>query len=224
MKSVCCDALGTLIDISSISTQLEQRYPEQGIRIADLWRTRQIDYSRLRALGGQYKPFGKITRDALEATFLELRIVYSQHDLDTAMSQYLNGVAFSDARNFLDALQVPWSILTNGDRDFIRPILNNAGIDCPDTHLLTSDQVETFKVDQRMYELTWSWAQRSGTTLKSNVIFVSANQWDAIAASWFGFTSCWINRNGQSPEKLGASPLVEVSSMSEIANHVNLNL
>lgn len=224
MKSVCCDALGTLIDISAISTQLEQRYPGQGIRIGDIWRTRQIDYSRLRALGGQYKPFGEITRDALEATFLESRIVYSQHDLDTAMSQYQSGVAFPDAQTFLNALQIPWSILTNGDRDFIRPILNKAGINCPDTHLLTSDQVETFKVDPRMYELTWSWAQRSGTSLKSDVVFVSANQWDAIAASWFGFTSCWINRNGQSPEKLGASPVVEVSSLSEIANHVNLNL
>ncbi len=216
MKSVCCDALGTLIDISAITTQLEQQYPGQGIRIADLWRTKQVDYSRLRALGGQYKPFGKITQDALEATFLELRIVYSPHDLDTAMGQYLSGVAFPDARNFLDALKIPWSILTNGDRNFIQPILSNAGIDCPETHLLTSDQVETFKVDKGMYELTWSWAQECGTSLKSDVIFISANQWDAIAASWFGFTSCWINRTGQSPEKLGASPLFEVSSMSEI--------
>lgn len=223
MKSVCCDALGTLIDISSISIQLEQQYPGQGIRIADLWRTKQIDYSRLRALGDEYKPFGEITRDALEATFLELRIVYSQHDLDTAMSQYLNGVAFPDARNFLDALKIPWSILTNGDRNFIQPILSNAGIDCPETHLLTSDQVETFKVDKGMYELTWSWAQECGTSLKSDVIFISANQWDAIAASWFGFTSCWINRNGQAPEKLDSRRLVEVTSMSEIGTAVDLN-
>ena len=73
MKLVCCDALGTLIDISAITTQLEQQYPGQGIRIADLWRTKQIDYSRLRALGGQYKPFGEITRDALANTNLSAR-------------------------------------------------------------------------------------------------------------------------------------------------------
>ncbi len=221
MKSVCCDALGTLIDISAVTTKLEQQFPGQGIRIGDLWRTKQIDYSRLRALGGKYAPFSQITRDALEATFLELRIAYSQHDLDTTMSQYLNGVAFPDARNFLDVIQVPWSILTNGDRNFIRPILHNAGIDCPDTRLLTSDQVETFKVDQRMYELTWSWAQGLGCSMKSDVIFVSSNQWDAIAAEWFGFTGCWVNRNNQSPEQLGVRPHIEVSSLTEFSTRVD---
>lgn len=174
-------------------------------------------------MGDQYVPFSQVTRDALQATLVHLGIDHSSQDLDQAMEGYRNAVAFPDAHDFLNNLQVPWSILTNGDRDFIRPILNHAGISCPDTNLFTSDQVRTFKVDQRMYELTWSWAQKSGTSLKSDVIFVSANQWDAIAASWFGFTSCWINRANQSPEQLGARPTFEVSSLSELATQMDFS-
>lgn len=155
----------------------------------------------------------RTTRDALEATLLHLGIDHSSQDLDQAMEGYRNAVAFPDAHQFLNSLQVPWSILTNGDQDFI----------CPDVNLFTSDQVNTFKVDQRMHELTWSWAQKSGTSLKSDVIFVSANQWDAIAASWFGFTSCWINRANQSPEQLGARPTLEVSSLSELVTQVDFS-
>ena len=216
MKSVCCDALGTLIDISAISMKLDSKYPGRGIEIANLWRTKQVDYSRLRAMGGHYLPFGHITRDALEATLVQLQCEYSEGDLDAVMLGYLDSVAFPDTRPFLAQLDIPWSILTNGDRRFIRPILDHAGIDCLDSHLLTSDQVETFKVDPKMYELAWTWAQQSGSSTKSEVIFISANQWDAIAATWFGFTTCWVNRNSQAPEMLGSRPIVEVSSLSEI--------
>ena len=57
LKSVCFDALGTLIDISAMATQT-----------SDLWRSEQLDYSRSRAMGDQYVPFSQIRRDALEAT------------------------------------------------------------------------------------------------------------------------------------------------------------
>lgn len=224
MKSVCCDALGTLIDISTIAAFMDQKYRGKGTEIADLWRNKQIDYSRLRAMGSQYAPFSQITREALEATLTQLALNYSQQDIDKAMKGYVTTVAFPDVQDFLNNLQVPWSILTNGDRDFIRSILRHAGIDCPDTDLLTSDQVNTFKVDQRMYDLTWSWAQKSGCSLKSDVVFVSANQWDAIAAEWFGFTSCWINRTNQSPEQLGTKPYLEVSSLTELTSHGEFNL
>ena len=74
-----------------------------------------------------------------------------------------------------------------------------------------------------MYELAWTWAQQSGSSTKSEVIFISANQWDAIAATWFGFTTCWVNRNSQAPEMLGSRPIVEVSSLSEIFTAVDLD-
>jgi 2-haloacid dehalogenase len=129
------------------------------------------------------------------------------------MEGYRNAMAFPDAHHLLSNLQVPWSILTNGDQGLIHPDMN----------LFTSDQVNLFKVNQHMYESTWLWAQKSGTPLKSDVIFVSANQWDAIAASWFGFTSCWINRANQSPEQLGARPTCEVTSLSKLATQMDFS-
>ena len=50
------------------------------------------------------------------------------------------------------------------------------------------------------------WAQNYQAETKSKVLFVSANQWDAIGATWFGFTTCWINRNSHTPEELDVAP------------------
>jgi 2-haloacid dehalogenase len=222
MKLVCCDALGTLIDISAVAAFMDENFSGQGSEITNMWRNKQIDYSRLRAMGGQYVPFSQITREALVATLVQLGIHHSQQDIDQSMAKYQTCMAFPDTYEFLNGIQSPWSILTNGDREFIRPILRNAGINCLDTHLFTSDQVNTFKVDPHMYELTWSWARELGSSMKSDVFFVSANQWDAIAAQWFGFTSCWVNRTNQSHDQLGVRPHIEVSSLVELIHHVDI--
>ena len=38
------------------------------------------------------------------------------------------------------------------------------------------------------------------------MLFVSSNCWDAIGATWFGYTTLWINRFGLPLDELGASP------------------
>ena len=50
MRLVCFDSLGVLIDISTMATSMDQSYPGQGTEISDLWRSKQLNYSRLRPL------------------------------------------------------------------------------------------------------------------------------------------------------------------------------
>jgi 2-haloacid dehalogenase len=35
---------------------------------------------------------------------------------------------------------------------------------------------------------------------------VSSNAWDALGATWFGFNTLWINRQGLPPEAIGPAP------------------
>ncbi|MCH9841202.1 MAG: haloacid dehalogenase, partial [Actinomycetia bacterium] len=65
IHAICFDAFGTLIDISTINEYLERKFPTLGERIGAEWRRKQIDYTRLRSIGGKYKPFGEVTQDAL---------------------------------------------------------------------------------------------------------------------------------------------------------------
>lgn len=216
MKFVCFDALGTLIDITHVTSAVDNRFPGHGEEISALWRTKQIDYSRLRAMSGEYIPFDQVTRDALEASLMHCHVPYTESDLTELMTRYQHGVTFPEVDSVLAALEDPWSILTNGNRPFIRAILDHAKVNCPDSHLMTSDQVTTFKTSPALYELAWHWAQELGARTKMEVIFVSGNQWDAIGATWFGFTTFWVNRNGHSPEVLGVRPDYESESLEEL--------
>jgi 2-haloacid dehalogenase len=221
VKTICCDALGTLVNIGNINHSLEIKFPNFGSDLGSLWRTKQIDYTRLRALSNQYKPFDEITRDALIAALKELSLPSTLADIDSIMSSYSNATAFSDVTPFLDAVSLPWSIVTNANRPFIRSILESAQIPIDDSHLITSDQVNTFKTAPALYQLGWEWAQFHGATSLKQVLFVSANQWDAIGASWFGFTSCWVNRFGQTPDSLDTQPDLEVPNLVDLVQLIN---
>ena len=43
---------------------------------------------------------------------------------------------------------------------------------------------------------------RAFGTRPAEVLFVSANGWDAAAGAGFGFDSVWVNRTGEPPERL----------------------
>ena len=218
VSTICFDALGTLLDPGHSFAHLESAFPSRGTEIGNLWRTKQIDYSRLRSMSGQYLDFDQITSDALVATFAQLAIPIRQSDIDAAMVAYQNCTMFPDAAQLLRTLHQPWAVVTNGNRKWIGPMLNSAGVEVSDSHLFTSDQVKTFKINAPLYQLGWEWAQGASRSAISQeeVLFVSANQWDAIGATWFGFTACWVNRIDQSPEHLGVRPKYEIRSLDEL--------
>ena len=216
IRAICFDAFGTLIDISTVNSFLEQRFPNQGEAIGSTWRTKQIDYSRLRSAAKKYKPFGEITQDALTATLRAFSIPPEKTLVAEIMDRYSMSTTYVDTHQVLNELSTPWSIVTNGDRPFITPILRNAGINVSREALITSDQIEDFKVAPALYQFALEWAKTQGVNSTGEVLFVSANQWDAIGASWFGFTTCWINRNAQTPEQLDVTPTCEVKELAQV--------
>ena len=46
--------------------------------------------------------------------------------------------------------------------------------------------------------------------------FVSCNSWDALAATWFGYQTLWVNRNQLPFEELGTQPLYTGSSLRDV--------
>ena len=39
-----------------------------------------------------------------------------------------------------------------------------------------------------------------------DILFVSSNGWDALGATWYGYTTLWVNRSGAPPEALEGTP------------------
>ena len=60
------DAYGTLFDVYGVEAELEAWFPGKGRAIAEKWREKQIEYTRLRTMSSQYVDFWQITGDALD--------------------------------------------------------------------------------------------------------------------------------------------------------------
>jgi len=205
IRAVVFDAYGTLFDVHSVASLAEQLFPGRGEALSLLWRQKQLEYSWLRALSGRYKPFWDITGDALRYACARLALPLDAATEARLMNQYASLSSFPenlDALRALKAAGLPLGILTNGNREMIDVALRSAGMTGLFDHVLSSEQVGTFKTSDAMYAL----APAAFGCRPRQILFVSANGWDAIGARWYGFTSFWINRTGMPIEQLDTEP------------------
>lgn len=215
VKAVVFDAYATLFDVYSVDTLAESYFPGQGSALAMLWRQKQIEYTRLRSLCGQYVSFWDLTADALRyaARALQLDINADQHH--RLMNQYACLRPFPENQAALEAIQalgLPCVILSNGTHSLIDIALRYNDMGHLFDRILSADQVRTFKTAPQVYQLA---VDTLGLPAEE-ILFVSGNSWDACAATWFGYTTFWINRNGAPSEELGVSPTATGSSMADV--------
>jgi hypothetical protein len=64
-RAVLFDAYGTLFDVYSVGLAAGQLFPGAGEPLAQLWRDKQIEYTRLCSMSGRYQPFRTLTQAAL---------------------------------------------------------------------------------------------------------------------------------------------------------------
>jgi 2-haloacid dehalogenase len=205
VQAVVFDAYGTLFDVHSVASLAEQLWPGRGEALSQVWRTKQLEYSWLRAMSGRYKPFWEVTRDALRHSAARLGLTLEVDAETRLMNQYACLSAFPENLEALRALKaagLPIGILTNGNHEMIEVSLRSAGMDGLFDHVLSSQQVSTFKTQPALYALG-----PAAFGLKARqILFVSSNAWDAIAAGWYGYTSFWIDRTGAPAEHLDTEP------------------
>jgi 2-haloacid dehalogenase len=204
-KAVVFDAYGTLFDVHSVASLAEQLWPGRGEALSQAWRAKQLEYSWLRAMSGRYKPFWDITRDALRHAAARLGLALEPALEARLMNQYSSLSAFPENLEALRALKaagLPLGILTNGNRAMIDVSIRSAGMDGLFGQVLSSQDVETFKTVDRIYAL----GPAAFGCRARQILFVSSNGWDAVAARWYGYTSFWINRAGLPPEQLDTEP------------------
>jgi 2-haloacid dehalogenase len=215
IQAVVFDAYGTLFDVHSVASLGEQLFPGKGDALSLLWRQKQLEYSWLRAMSGRYKPFWDITRDALRFAAARMALPLSAELEAKLMNQYSSLSAFPEnlpALRELKAAGLPLGILSNGNREMIEVSVRSAGMTGLFDHLLSSQQVESFKTMDRVYAL----APEAFGCRAREILFVSSNCWDAVAARWYGFTSFWINRAGAPLDQLDTEPDHTGSLLSEV--------
>ena len=204
-RAVLFDVYGTLLDVYSVALRAEQMFPGAGERLARAWRDKQIEYSRLVSMSGQYRPFWQLTRDALQVTAAALRLPLDAAGEDSLMNEYRHLSAFPENRAVLLALAdrgIPAGVLSNGDPDMLDVTLRSAGLIELIAPVLSVHATRRYKTDPAAYAL----GPDALGIPASEILFVSSNCWDAIGATWYGYTTLWVNRAEAPMERLGIQP------------------
>lgn len=218
IRAIAFDAFGTLFDVYSVGALAEQLFPGKGEALSSLWRLKQIEYTFLRTLSGRYKPFLDVTEDGLVFAAHKLGIEMSAAQRRTMMNQYACLSPFPEnleALRTLRSLGMPMAVLSNGTRDMLDVAIKSAGMSGLFDHVLSVDAVRQYKTAPAAYRLgtdAFGYAARE-------ILFVSSNGWDAAGATWFGYTTFWINRSGQPPEVLDVSPSATGQQLTEVVDY-----
>jgi 2-haloacid dehalogenase len=214
IKACVFDAYGTLFDVHSAVGKHRQRLGDLANQVSNLWRTKQLEYTWLRSLMGHHADFWQVTQDALNFAF-DMHGINNPELHGNLMKAYLQLDCYPEVPEVLSILKnrgFELAILSNGTPAMLEAGVKNSGIDELIEKNYSVEEVGIFKPDFRVYQMAVDGLE----VRPEEIVFQSSNAWDASGASAFGFKVAWVNRFGQSEERLPGKPDVEIKSLMEL--------
>jgi len=221
-KLVAFDAYGTLFDVYSIGELAEVLFPTHGQSLALMWRDRQIEYTRLVTMSDPepsgskyYLPFWELTERSLRYVCKRMSLELSAGNEKRLMDQYAKLISFEDSLTTLQEIKkrgISTAILSNGSREMLATVVDSNGVKPYLDQVVTIEDVRLFKTAPQAYALLL----KAFPVKKEEVLFVSSNAWDALAARWYGYDVFWINRLGHPFEEIGEQPNYQGNSLSKV--------
>lgn len=218
IRAILFDVYGTLLDVHSAIAREGKELGASAESVSRLWRQKQLEYTWVWSLRGEYRSFQTLTESALGYA-LAAHGVDSGPLKERLLSAYRQLDAFPEVAAALADLRqrdLRLAALSNGDADMLESGLQSAGLRGALDAILSVAPLRIYKPDRQVYELGRSWANAP----IQEIAFVSANAWDAGGAAAFGFRTFWIDRTGQPPEYDVPRHATVVASLSEIAAHL----
>jgi 2-haloacid dehalogenase len=222
IKACVFDAYGTLFDFASAAARC-QDVPDQKLSaLTQLWREKQLQYTWLRSLQGDFADFWQVTGDALDYALDSLNI--SSPELHAKLMElYLTPAPFPEVPSVLAQLRkagFKTAVLSNGSQKMLDSAVAAAGLSSLFDAVLSVDAVKVFKPHPKVY----AYGLDTLGLKADQVCFQSSNAWDAYGASSFGFHVAWCNRYGHRAERLPGSPDFEIRSLSELPELLTPNM
>lgn len=198
LRAILFDVYGTLLDVHSAVLEASPVLGDKAEPLSRLWRQKQLEYTWVLSLRGEYRPFRALTEAALDFALASFgfRSDALRADLLAAYGRIRPYPEAAEALDHLRQRGLRLAALSNGDPEMLEAGLAAAGLRGRLDAVLSVAALKIYKPDRRVYELGRDWAGGAAPEIG----FVSANAWDAGGAAGFGFRTFWINRNGQPPE------------------------
>lgn len=220
IKVCVFDAYGTLFDVASAARRSAERPGREALaevwqKLAADWRTKQLQYTWLRAVTGDHTSFWEVTKDGLDWA-LEAAGLYDPELREELLALYWELAAYREVPLMMAELKAAGfntSILSNGSPEMLEGAVGFSGIGEWLDATLSVEDVGVFKPARAVYDMV---SARFGTT-PDEVLFISSNGWDAAAAADYGFTTVWVNRANEPMDRLPAQPHYVLSDLSTIS-------
>ena len=213
IQAIAFDVYGTLFDVQSALAICDRKFPGQGAELSKVWRAKQLEYTWLRSLMGQYEDFWKVTELALVFACRSLSLACPTKTRQDLMESYLHLDTFPEVKSALSKLSdYKLAILSNGSPKMLAAAVESAGLKGIFADVISADEVEIYKSSPRVYGLI---SQRLGVPNKA-IAFVSSNFWDIAGAKSYGFWTCWVNRCSLPEDELGVRPDVTVETLDRL--------
>jgi 2-haloacid dehalogenase len=205
------DAYGTLFDVHSAVARLRPQVGDEADALSQLWRTKQLEYTWLRALMGRHADFWRVTGDALDYALARTGVDPAVRE--PLMQAYLALDAYPEVPDVLRRLRaggLRTAVLSNGEPRMLAAGAKSAGIAELLDAILTVEDVGIFKPHPKVYQL----AVERLAVRPDQIAFQSSNAWDVSGAATFGLRAVWINRLGAPPERLPGAAEHELRDLS----------
>jgi len=221
-KLIAFDAYGTLFDVYSMGQLAEVLFPGHGQAMTLMWRDRQIEYTRLVTMSDPdpagskyYLPFWELTIRSLRYVCKRMGLNLTEQYEKQLMDQYAKLTSFDDSLKVLKTIKEKGlftAILSNGSKEMLTSVVESNGLKQHLDKVVTIEDVRLFKTAPQAYGLLL----QAFPVKKEEILFVSSNAWDALAAKWYGFDVFWVNRLGHPFEEIGEKPNYEGNSLSKV--------
>ncbi len=223
IKACVFDAYGTLFDVAAAAREAAEEPGRESFaahwpQIAADWRTKQLQYSWLRAVTGEYCSFWQVTQDGLDWA-MERAGLDDPELRERLLALYFELSAYPEVPQMLADLAKAGfksAILSNGSPDMLEGAVDSAMIGDWLSDVISVEDVGIFKPAAAVYQLV---PDKMGVDVEE-VLFVSSNGWDAACAKGFGFRTAWVNRAGDPLDRLPAAPdeiLADLTPIPELA-------
>lgn len=220
------DVYGTLIDTHGVVTELKERLGALGkgelaAEFSRRWRDKQLEYSFRRGLMGAYVPFGRCTLEALEYTDRALQTCLADVDKEHLMAVYARLPAFAETAGALERLTregVRCVAFSNGTREAVEGLLDQAGIRGHFDEVVSVDEVKRFKPDPAVYAHL---RHRLDGVASGDTWLISSNPFDVIGAHHAGLRAVWVRRSPDAPfDPWGIEPDMTVADLDALAERL----
>lgn len=213
VKGLVFDMYGTLVDVGPVAGACRDVAPD-AIAFNNQWRAKQLEYTFLRTLMGQYRDFWTVTGEALAFAVAHFALEITAEQRQRLMEVWLLPTPYPEVVAALPRLKATYllAVLSNGTPEMLRSGLERSELWPNFKSVLSADLLKRYKPSSEVYQLP---LQQTGLPT-DEILFVSSNSWDVLGAKNFGFKACWVNRTGARLDTLGVRPDLVVTNFDEL--------